>query len=181
MKRGFITRHAYYSADTGAPSGGESVTTATEPAKTEKTFTQAELDAIVKERLERAQRKAAEQAEKARADAEAKTLAEQGEFKALAEQRAAELEKAQRALESAKHTEKELERYQTALKKQLDAARADLPTPIATLLDKLDPAEQLEWLAENRAELTKGDGVGSPAHGKRPAVAGTIPSPRITF
>ena len=57
-----------------------------------KTFTQQELDAIVKDRLDRADRKAQESTKKATADAEAKALREQGEFKTLYEKANAELE-----------------------------------------------------------------------------------------
>lgn len=173
MLRGYIGKR--HSADTGQPAP-ENVTTAAEPVKTEKTFTQAELEQVVKDRLDRAQRKAQADADKARQDAEAKALAEQGEFKTLAEQRAARIAELEAATEAGKATTKQLERYQASLKKHLDAQRADLPTHIVALLDRLDVADQLEWLAENRAAMTpqtKGDGVGSPANGKRPALPDT--------
>ena len=116
-------------------------------------------------------------------EAEQKRLVEAGEFKTLAEQRAAELAQAHAALDATKATTKQLERYEAALNKQLAAQRADLPPHIAALLDKLDPADQLEWLSDNRAALRSGDGVGSPANGKRPAVAAadfaTVKLPRI--
>lgn len=56
-----------------------------------KTFTQAELDAIVKERLERERKKAETAAQKAAQDAEAKALREQGEYKTLFEKVQADL------------------------------------------------------------------------------------------
>lgn len=141
---------------------------------------QGELDAIVQARLEREKTQREAAAEKARKEQEAKTLEEQGNFKTLAEQRAAELAAAQARLEAGKATEKSLERYQTALKAQLDSARKDLPAHITALLDKLDPVDQLTWLAENRETLAgqgKQDGQqgrrGSPGaqqpQGRRPA------------
>lgn len=166
MLRGFHgTRR--YSADTGQPSGGEQ--TATEPVKTEKTFTQAELEAIVKDRLERAQRKAGEAEAKARAEAEAKALAEQGEFKTLAEQRAAEVARLGTELESAKATGKALERYQEAVKAMIAPQLAGLPEQLQARIKNLDPIDQLEWLAALGAMKPSGDSVGSPAPGKKPA------------
>jgi len=60
-------------------------------AETPKTFTQAELESIIKDRLGREQKKAADTLAKAQADAEAKALAEQGNFKALYEKAQADL------------------------------------------------------------------------------------------
>ena len=45
------------------------------------------------------------------------------------------------------------EQYQTALSKLLEAQRAEVPAHIIALLDRLDPADQLEWLAENAASI----------------------------
>lgn len=56
-----------------------------EKTESGKTFTQAELDAIVKERIERERRKADEATKKAAQDAEAKVLTEQGKYKELYE------------------------------------------------------------------------------------------------
>ena len=61
-----------------------------EKAETGKTFTQSEVDAIVKERIDRERRKADEATKKATADAEAKALAEQGKYKELYETLVAE-------------------------------------------------------------------------------------------
>lgn len=62
-------------------------TPATPPAPTaeEPKFTQAQVDAILKDRLARADKAAAEKLQKEQEAAEAKRLAEQGEFKTIAE------------------------------------------------------------------------------------------------
>lgn len=140
---------------------------------------QGELDAIIAERLAREERKRKEAEEKARKEAEERTLQEQGEFKTLAEQRAAELAEARAKLEAAAADKKALERYQSALKAQLEAARKDLPAHITALLDKLDPVEQLTWLAENR-EALGGDTPQSkkPARGTPGAQFRTQPPPQ---
>lgn len=147
----------------------------------EKTFTAADVEKIVKERLERAQRKAEQQADEARKQAEEKALQEQGEYKTLADTRAARI--AELEAESGKVSDltKRAERYEAALKKQLEATRADLPFHIVALLDKLDPADQLEWIAQNREQLRKGDGVGSPQPGTRQQPKVELPAPRATI
>lgn len=159
-------RVCLYEADSGAnpagttpaPDGNTTGQEAPPPANSgEKTFTQADLDRIIADRLAREEKKRTDAAEKARKDAEQKTLQEQGEYKTLAEQRAAELAAATAKLDAAKATEKTLERYQAALKAQLDTVRKDLPTHITALLDKLDPVDQLTWLAENQDALKPAD------------------------
>jgi hypothetical protein len=60
--------------------------------KAERVFKQSEVEALVRDRLASAQRKADEAAKKAAADAEAKALKEQGEYKTLYEKLQAELE-----------------------------------------------------------------------------------------
>jgi uncharacterized membrane protein YqiK len=59
-----------------------------------RTFTQAEFDAVLKERLERADRKTAEATAKARADEQRKAAEAQGEYQKLYEATKAELEAA---------------------------------------------------------------------------------------
>lgn len=53
----------------------------------------------------------------------------------------------------------QFERYETAVKAQVEALRADLNIPdyIATLLDEKSPADQLEYLIANRDKLAPPD------------------------
>lgn len=56
------------------------------------------------------------------------------------------------------HTAREDEqtgRYKAALDKFLSAEKKDLPPLMLALLEKLGPLEQVEYLAENRAELVR--------------------------
>lgn len=125
---------------------------ATEPSA-DKLFTQADIDRIVTERLSREEKKRAEVADKARREAEEKSLAENAKWQELAEKRAKDLEAASAAmkeLESAKATS---EAQAQALGRYLDAERKGLPDHIIGLLDKLPPLQQLEWLAENKEKL----------------------------
>jgi hypothetical protein len=119
----------------------------------DKRFTQAELDAIVRDRLDRQRRATEAQQQKDREATEAKALEEQQEFKKLADQRAEKVAE----LEPFKA---KAERYEAALTALLEAERKDIPEHLVALLDKLDPAEQLEWIATNR-EAIGGAGAGT--------------------
>ncbi len=85
-------------------------------------------------------KKAADAAEKAR-------LTEAGEYKALAEQ-------AQAKVAELEPHKARADRYEASLTKLLAEERKGLPKHVLTLLDKLDPADQLDYIAENREALT---------------------------
>jgi len=89
---------------------------------TDKTFTQADVDRIVKERLQREQGKAEQLAQKAREEAEAKALAEQGKYKELFEKQQADL---QAAADRVKALELQTLRNNVATKVGLPAAFVD--------------------------------------------------------
>lgn len=91
-------------------------------------------------------KKAEEDRVKADQTAAEQRAREQGEFEKLAAGFKAKAEE----LEPFKAR---AERYETALKALLETQRKDLPAHILTLLDKLDAAEQLEWIAANREAL----------------------------
>jgi len=98
-----------------------------------RTFTQVELDAFVKERLDRADRKAAEATAKARAEEQRKAAEAQGEYEKLYKAAQAELESTQaraRALELA------------AMRRDV-AAKTGLPAALAERLQG-DTPEALE-------------------------------------
>ena len=94
------------------------------------------------------QDKAATAAKKAADAAETARLAEQGKFKELADQANAKASELEPFRDKAA-------RYEGALGKLLAKERDGLPKHILPLLDKLDPAEQLEYIAEHKAELGK--------------------------
>lgn len=111
----------------------------------DKRFSQAELEAIVKDRLERQKRAADAAREKAEKDAADKALKEQGEFKTLAEQRAAEIEALKPKAEYA-------EQLEAVVTKLLDEQRKNVPKHIIALLDKLSITDQLDYITANKAE-----------------------------
>lgn len=99
----------------------------------DKTFTQADVDRIIKERLQREQSKAEQLAQKAREEAEAKALAEQGKFKELYEKLQADNATAQQRI-------KDME--MTTMRRDV-ATKLGLPAGLADRL-RGDTAEQLE-------------------------------------
>lgn len=58
-------------------------------------------------------------------------------------------------LEAAQATAAMATQYETALKAMLETERKGLPKPTLELLDKLNPADQLEWIAKHKAEMTR--------------------------
>lgn len=130
---------------------------AVEPAKPEKSFTQAQLDEIIKDRLARQQATFKAEQDKAAKQAEQEKLAEQNEYKPLAEQRKAELDKLEadkKAVEAERETFKaKAERYEQVLIAHATKQREGLAPSVLALLDKLPVDEQLEWIAANKADL----------------------------
>lgn len=88
--------------------------------------------------LEREREQAAEAARKA----DEERARKQGEWQSLAESHAARISELEPFRAQA-------ERYEAALRAKVAQERAGLPAHITALLDRLDPAEQLEWLAAN--------------------------------
>lgn len=156
-----------WEADKGNGSGEEDKTedaTGNENGGTqEPTFTQADVDKIVQERLARERQKAEERERKAREEAEAKALAENDQYKELSEKQAKQLLDAETELADAKAqldaATQEKERYQQALEGYVAKQREGVPDHIGALLDNLDPVAQLEWLTVNSTNLGQANGV----------------------
>ena len=114
----------------------------------EKKFTQSDIDRILKERLEREKTTRDKLAAKAREEAEAEALKKNEEWQTLAKQleaRVGELEP----------LGERVTKLSGALEKYLAAEKKDLPKYVLDLLGKLDPVDQIEYLAANRDELGK--------------------------
>ena len=147
----------YSSPDSGAEGQNPVTPPATnggdqqKPAEEAK-FTQADIERIIAERLDRERKKAEEKAAKAQAEAEAKALEEQKQYKELAEKHAARIAQ----LEA---IEPKAQRHEAALVKLLEAQRKSIPEHVITLLDKLDVADQLEWIAGNQSKLIQPSGA----------------------
>jgi len=110
-------------------------------------MTQAELDKLIAERLDRERAKTAKQAETARRALEEKALADQAQWKELAEKRAVDL--------AALQAKAELAERQGAVIEQLYKTRlAGLSAPIRKAVESLpvdDMLARLAWLDANEA------------------------------
>lgn len=147
-----ITNPTAASEPTSPTAGGEGgQPTTQQPVKT---FTQAEFDAALKERLERAKKQGEKAADDARKQAEAESAAKNGEWQKLAEQRATELADLGKRVAELEPVTAKLEAYEKAIKTQLESDRAKLPPNIVTLLDKLPLTEQIDWIAANRETVS---------------------------
>lgn len=87
------------------------------------TFTQADLDRIIKDRLDKERSKSEQAQAKAKADAEAQALAEQGKYKEIADKLQADLQAAQAAV---KANEIKMLQMKVAGETKLPAAFAEL-------------------------------------------------------
>lgn len=133
---------------------------------TERRYSQAEVDAILKERLDRAKRKADEETERRRQQEEQDRAKQQGEWQKLAEQHEARVKELEPVVAKA-------DRYEAALKTHLEAQRKDLPAHITALLDRLDVAEQLEWLSANAEAIRPQTTASTNGHTTAAAVTAT--------
>ena len=120
------------------------------------TFTaeqQAEVDRLVKERLDRANKKAEAEAEKARKKAEEDALTKNKEFEALANTRQQEIEVKDKELAELKGIKEQSEKYAEAIGKIVKTQIEKLPKPVQVLLAKMNPLEQMEYIAQYAKDL----------------------------
>ena len=104
----------------------------------ERKFTQAELDAAIKERLERAERKHKEAQDAATKTAAEQAAKEQGRYKELAEQWEPKAKRAD-----------ELEKF---VKDMLDAELSDVPEKMKAVVPEYDdPLRTLTWVRNAKA------------------------------
>ncbi len=73
--------------------------------------------------------------------------------KAAEDEKLSDTERLQKRVTELEPSAAQVQRYEAALKKHLDAARKDLPEHITALLDKLPVDEQLDWIAANQDAL----------------------------
>lgn len=119
----------------------------------EKTFTQTELDQIVKDRLDRERKKHETEAEKARKDAEAAALEKNQEWQKLAEQRAKDNETLAKEKTELEPFKEQADRYRKALEGQLAKVKEKLPKYLLPLIEKMDPVEAMDYITEHAEEL----------------------------
>lgn len=122
-------------------------------AKEEKTFTQAELEQIVKDRLDRERKKAEGETEKARLKAEADALEKNQEWQKLAEQRQAKIDELEKQSVELQPFKDQAEKYKAALDGQLAELKKKLPKYLLPLIEKMDPVDAMAYITEHAEEL----------------------------
>lgn len=121
--------------------------------KVEKKFSQADVDQIVKDRLERERKKTEIEIAKQKKQAEDDALTKNQEWQKLAESRAAEITTLQKEKADLEPFKEQAERYKAALDAQLTERKKTLPKFVLPLLDKMDPVEAMTYITENAEEL----------------------------
>jgi len=133
-------------------------------AKDEKKFSQAELDAIIDDRLKRERKKSEDAAEKARKAAEEEALKKNQEWQELAETRATELESLAKEKAELEPFKEQAEKYKAALNDQLAKVKEKLPKYLLPLIEKMDPVEAMAYITEHAEEI----GAGPETYGETP-------------
>jgi hypothetical protein len=114
---------------------------------------QTELERVLKERLERERKKSETVAEKVRKQAEEDALTKNKEFETLAEQRKTKVGELEAQVAELAPLKEQIEKYKGAMETVLKAQMAKLPKVILPLLEKLDPIEKMQYLADHANEL----------------------------
>jgi len=121
--------------------------------KEEKTFTQAELDAIIDDRLKRERKKADDATEKARKAAEEEALKKNQEWQTLAEKRATEIDTLTKEKTELEPFKEQAEKYKTALTAILEKQKKALPKFVLPLIEKMDPVDAMTYITDHAEEL----------------------------
>lgn len=129
-------------APTATDAGSNSSTVGTS-GREARLFSQAEVDRIIRDRLDRQSRTLAAQVEKERSTAEASIADERRQLIEELEQKASENLQL-------KATADRVRRYEEALALYAKSLKEHVPQHVLTLVERLDLAEQLEYLTAHR-------------------------------
>lgn len=155
-------------------SGSETTNSGQASEQEQPKFTQAQLDAILKDRLDQERRQREKAAERAKEEAEAKALADQQKWKELAEQQAGRITELEKATADVETLKTRAERAEKTLAEYVAGMLDSVPEPFRPLLDRLDPVERLEWMTKNRDSLTGNGRVPIPGtpkpNGRQPSL-----------
>jgi hypothetical protein len=130
---------------------------------TERTFTQAELDRIVNERLERERRRAEEAQERVRREADEARLAEQNEFRTLAEQRAERIVELEAATGQVETLTQERDEALAVVRELVGAELQQAPDYVRDAIAERSPVAQLQYLNQHRDKWVTTERRGIPA------------------
>lgn len=133
----------------------------------EKRFSQAELDRIIGERLERererAKAEAAEEQRKAEEAARKKALKEQEDFQALSESQAAEIAEKDGRITALEASEARVTELESRLEKIVEARLEKVEEGYKTLLKNMTVEERADWIEANPKLVANSAAGGSPA------------------
>jgi hypothetical protein len=135
---------------TGADPGNSSSSNSGTSGREARLFSQSEVDRIIRDRLDRQARTLAAQAERERGNAEV-TIAQERQ------QLIDELEQNRSEVIQLKATADRVRRYEEALAAYANSLKENVPQHVLTLVNRLDLADQLEYLTANREVVSTGN------------------------
>lgn len=167
----FMNRHLKYldpdalpgsGSTTADAAGAEAETPTAETAGSDgtqhPTFTQADLDRVLADRLARQEKKLRRELEEQADKAKEEELANAAEWQTLAEKRQKQIAKLEEEKAALQQTADLSDKYAKALAAYVKQLSDGLPEAIVGLLAGKDEAEKLEWLTANRAQFVKAEG-----------------------
>ena len=182
----FMNRHFKYDPDAqpgngtptadaaGAATDSPAAETAESDGSQKPTFTQADLDRILTDRLARQEKKLRRELEDQADKTKEKELADAAEWQTLAEKRQKQIAALEQRVGELEQQTETAVKYEKALAVYVKQLSEGLPAPILALMEPMDQAARLEWLTANRAQFTKAD---TPETAVPPAGNGVPPTP----
>jgi predicted nuclease with TOPRIM domain len=147
-------------------------------------FTQAEIDAIIADRLKRQEESIKKKAQRDADEAAETKLAEAAEWQKLADKRQKSLTEKEARIAELEQEQARAEKYGQALDTYVEKLSSGLPKSILSLLEKMDAADRLAWLAANAEQFASagddGEDPETPAKPKIPATPKSSGSQKIT-
>lgn len=141
----------------GAAANSPAAETADNDGSQKPTFTQADIDRILADRLSRQEKKLRRELEEQADKTKEKELADAAEWQTLAEKRQGQIAKMEQRMAELEKAAGVAEKYGAALEGYVKQLSDGLPAPILALLEPMDQAARLEWLTANRAQFVKSD------------------------
>lgn len=117
------------------------------------TFTQADLDRILADRLGRQEKKLRREFEKNAEKKVEEELADAAEWQTLADKRQTQISKLEAKISDLEAEAETAVRYGKALETYVTKLSDGLPAPILALMEGMDQAAKLEWLSANRTQF----------------------------
>lgn len=118
-------------------------------------FTQADLDRILADRLSRQEKKLKREYETAAEKQTEAELADAAEWQTLAEKRQKQITALENRLAELDKQAETADKYGAALSTYVDKLSANVPPEITALLANMDAADRLSWLTSNAEKFAK--------------------------